>query len=561
MLRRAAILVVLTAAFAPPAGAQGTQLMPGVTYDRTVAFTPHGVVVMHVITAPRPGGLYALAPVLARGTLTGGAEPLTQIERDVSATATVAGIEGDYFRSTDGRPSGVWINGGVLAQPPLGSRSSIGIDTSGTVHVERVRLFGTWQGTGQRRTLSGLNEPPGPGQTVLFTSAYGPRTPAVAGAAEVVLGSFPATVPNTDLAGAVTAIASGGGEPIPPGGAVLMAAGATGSRLLKAEAPVGTAIRSRLGLQPTWDGVTAALGGGPVLVRNGKAVFRSLEDFTNDQVGSRTARAAVGQLADGRVVLVAVDGGRPGYSGGLTSFELAQALVRLGAVTAAGVDPGDSVTAAFDGRLLNRPSGRAERAVKEGLLVEYFGVYAPEPTLPLLTGEPGLASEPLSYKIVRPSTVTAALVGPDGAQHPLESGVAHPAGTYAFTGAAFDQEGTWRWDVSATDDLGRTSTVERTFRYDTTLRGLVVPHTARGRLAVRFTLSRAAKVQLSIQTPGGVLLRALTPVSLQPGAQSIVWDGRLPLGSRAYAGAYVAHVLVTSAVGASELTATFLYRR
>ena len=186
-------------------------------------------------------------------------------------------------------------------------------------------------------------------------------------------------------------------------------------------------IRSRLGLQPTWDGVTGALGGGPVLVRNGKAVFRSLEDFTNDQVGARTARAAVGQLADGRIVLVAVDGGRPGYSAGLTSFELAQALVRLGAVTAAGVDPGDSVTAAFDGRLLNRPSGRTERAVKEGLLVEYFGVYAPEPPLALLTGEAGLAAEPLSYKIVRPSTVTATLVGPDGAQHALESGVAHAA--------------------------------------------------------------------------------------------------------------------------------------
>ena len=94
MLRRAAILVVLTAAFAPPAGAQGTQLMPGVTYDRTVAFTPHGVVVMHVITAPRPGR--ALRPrARARPRRARSAEPsaLTQIERDVSAAATVAGIE------------------------------------------------------------------------------------------------------------------------------------------------------------------------------------------------------------------------------------------------------------------------------------------------------------------------------------------------------------------------------------------------------------------------------------------------------------------------------------
>jgi hypothetical protein len=559
MLARAAIVLVLTAALAPPAAARGTQLLPGVTYDRTVAFTPHGVVVMHVITASRPVGLYGLTPVLARGTLTGGLEPVTQIERDVSATATTAGIEGDFFRA-DGRPSGVWIGDGLLVQPPLASRSSIGIDATGTLHVDRVKLFGTWQGTGQRRTLTGINAPPGPGQTDLFTSAHGPRTPVVAGAAEAVLGSFPPTSPNMDLAGAVTATGSGGGEPIPPGGAVLMAAGGAAAKL-QAEARIGTALHLRLGLQPAWAGVTAALGGGPVLVRNGKAVFRSLEDFTNDQVGARTARGAVGQLADGRVVLVAVDGGRPGYSSGLTSFELAQALVRLGAVTAAGVDPGDSVTAAFDGRLLNRPSGRTERAVKEALLIQYFGVYAPEPTVPLLTGEPGLTAEPLSYKVVRPSTVTAMLIGPDGAQHAVETAVPHPAGTYTFDASTFDHEGTWRWDVSATDDLGRTSTIERTFRFDTTLQALVVPRSARGTVRVGFALTRPAQVTLRIETTSGVLLRALPAAALQPGAGSVRWDGRLPGGSPAFGGTYVAHVLVASDVGTSERSVSFRYQR
>src|SRR5436305_10103601 len=93
-------LCLLVAAFAAPAHAQGTQLMPGVTYERTVQFTPHGAVVLHVITAPRPGdqnGLFQLAPMLARGAITGGVERVTQIERDVSASATVAGIEGDLF--------------------------------------------------------------------------------------------------------------------------------------------------------------------------------------------------------------------------------------------------------------------------------------------------------------------------------------------------------------------------------------------------------------------------------------------------------------------------------
>src|SRR3954447_21129748 len=154
MFRRAATILLLTAAFTAPAHAQGTQLMPGVTYEQTVEFTPHGAVVLHVLTAPRPGeqnGLYQLAPALAGGAILGGAARLTQIEKDTSAQATVAGIDGGPFSSTDGHPTGIYLQGGVLLHPPVGSRSSVGVDTAGVLHVDRVRFSGTWQGTGQRR--------------------------------------------------------------------------------------------------------------------------------------------------------------------------------------------------------------------------------------------------------------------------------------------------------------------------------------------------------------------------------------------------------------------------
>ena len=564
MLRRVATICLLTAAFAAPAHAQGTPLLPGVTYEKTVEFTPHGAVVLHVITAPRPGdqgGLYQLAPVLARGTVLGAREKVTQIEKDVSSQATVAGINGDQFNSTDGHPLGIFMSGGVLVHPPLGSRSSIGIDTAGELHVDRVKFFGTWKGTGQRRPLEGFNQTPAQGQVVLLTPAFGPKAPVLPGAAEIVLQSFPATTPNVDLTAAVTAAGVNGGEAIPPGGAIIQATGAAAAKL-QAEAPVGTQIVARLILQPAWTGVVAALGGGPVLVRKSVPVFRSLEDFTNDQIAARSPRAGVGQLADGRVILVAVDGDQPGYSVGLTSFELAQAMARLGAVTASAVDSGGSVSAAFDGQLLNRPSDRAgERIVKEALLVQYFGVYAAPPPLPLLTGESGETQEQLSYKIVRPSKVTAQLIGPDNVPRVLEAGVQHDPGTYPFTYSTFDQEGTWHWNVTATDDLQRTSTIDRPFRYDATLRGLVAPKLARGTAAIRFTLSRPASVKLRIETTGGVLVREVTPATLQAGAQSVVWDGRLPHGTPAYGGTYVAHLVVTSSVGTSDLSVPFAFRR
>ena len=318
MVRRAAILFLLTAPFATPARADPTELMPGVFFDRTVQFTPHGAVVLNVITAPRPGdqnGLYTLAPALAHGSISGGLRRVTQIERDLSATATVAGIDGDLFRRADGIPSGIVLQGGLLSHAPLASRSSIGVDAAGALRVERMRFFGTWQGTGQRRTLAAVNQLPAPGETVLFTPAFGGRVPAVAGLAEAVLEPFPGATPNTDLTAAVAAVGTGGGVAIPADGAVLVAAGAAAAKL-QAEAPLGAAVRSRLGLQPSWDGVGTALGGGPALVKSGRPVFRSLEDFTNDQVSSRSPRAAVAQLADGRILLVAVDGGRPGTASG-----------------------------------------------------------------------------------------------------------------------------------------------------------------------------------------------------------------------------------------------------
>jgi hypothetical protein len=405
-----------------------------------------------------------------------------------------------------------------------------------------------------------VNQPAGRNQVSLFTPAYGAAVPRASGTAEIVLQPFPSPVPGTDLQSTVVAVGAGGGETIPPDGAVLQAAGTAGVPL-KAEAPVGTPVTVRLILKPEWAGVTSALGGGPVLVRAGKAVFRSGEDFASAQISQRSPRAAVGQLADGRVILVAVDGGRAGSSVGMTSFELGQALVRLGAVTGSAVESGGAVTAAFDGNLLSTPSDAAgERAVNEALLVEYFGVYAPPAPVPLVNGDPGATSEPLEYKLVRPATVTAQVVGPDGVARVLETAVAHQPGIYDTIYSSFDQEGDWHWQVTATDDLGRLSTIDRPFRYDTTLRSLSVLSPAQGSATARFTLGRSASVRLRIETPAGVTVRFLPAVQLAAGPQRLTWDGRLVSGTRAPTGSYVAHVFAESDLGASDLTTTFAFR-
>jgi hypothetical protein len=557
VVRRAVIYVLFAGLFVAPgavaaAPIRGQTLMPGVVYSRQVEFTAHGPVVIHVISAPKPTGLYALKPVLSNDTIIG-RERVTSMQKRVSAEATVAGVNGDLFSWTDGHPTGGLIRGGILDSGPVDFRSTVGIDTDGVLHVERVQLAGTWQGSGQRRIL-GINEVPRPNRTTLYTHAWGARTPAEDGGSQAIIQPFPATKPNTPLTGIVTQYVSGGNQPIPPDGAVLVARGAQAG-FLSAEAPIGANVTVLLTLTPPWANVPEALGGGPIIVREGKPVFRSLEGFTTSQLANRDPRTGVGQTADGRILIVAVDGRQPGYSSGLTNFELALTMMRLGCVTASAFDSGGSTTMAFDGKLLNRPSDSGgERAVADALTLFYYGVYAPVlPARVLSPNADGVDdTQTFAYKVVRPSTVTATLTGPGGIVVPLDSGSRAP-GSYKFdwTGAG-QPEGAWTFRAVADDDLGRHSVAERQFGLNNTL-GFVIASASHRQLTATFKLARPARVALRIETPGGGIVKTLASRSFPAGDGTISWQG--PPGS------YVFSATATNDVGAVELTAPFQLRR
>jgi len=593
MLRRVligALLASVAAVFTGQARAAAQVLMPNVSYQRTVQFTAHGPVAMNVIVAPRPGGLYQLKPVLSNNAVLG-TERVTAMEKDVSTQATVAGVNGDLFNFNDGHPSGMFMRDKVLVSPPYRARSSVGVTADGKLQVARVSFFGYWQGLGQRRPLTGLNQPPRADGTSLFTTDYGPTTPKVAGVWEAVLQPFPPAVPGTDLTGVVTATHAGGGLPIPKGGAVLFARGSQVAKL-QAEAPIGTSIVSRLILSPDWlsSGVTDALGGGPVIVRNGRAVWTAGEDFLPTQLGPRNPRTAVGQRRDGKLVLLAVDGRRRGYSVGVTNWELAQAMVRLGCVTASALDAGGSTTMAFDGRLLNRPSDPGgERSVAEALTIQYTGVYAPPPALTVVSpnGDGVDEQQQLSYKVVRPSTVTASLVGPGGATAFTET-LSRQPGVYGYTWPSTTKKqhgvrklrgrwlrtldgnplGHWRWVISATDNQGQASSVERSFWLNDTLgfmqvapRSTRVTKKTRTAVVARFKLAFPARVTASIWTPGGVLIRRLPARNLAAGTRTVAWNGRFQNGRLVYRGRYVFKVFAQNAYGPVDLDQSFVVRR
>ena len=190
MFRKPLILGLIALVSAAPAAAQTTTLMPGVTYERGVQFTPHGPVAIHIVRGPRPTGLYALRPTLSNETIQG-VERVTSMQKRLSPGATMVGVNADFYADS-GRPSGVLMRDNVVESPPYGDRSSTGVTPEGALDVRRIEFFGTWRGLGQRRTLNDLNQSPGTNGISLFTRTYGPATPAQSGVTEVVIFALPA---------------------------------------------------------------------------------------------------------------------------------------------------------------------------------------------------------------------------------------------------------------------------------------------------------------------------------------------------------------------------------
>ena len=591
-----AILAVFVAAGAT-ANAQTTQLFPGVTYETGVQFTPHGPVAIHVVRGPRPVGLYRLRPVLSNESVVR-RETVSAMQRRLATQATVVGVNGDLFRWADGKPSGILLRDGVLVSPPNGERSSAGITLDGTLDVRRVKFFGTWRGAGQRRALNDFNEAPGPNGISLFTSDWGAAAPRISGATAVVLSPFAASTPNADLSAPVVSLSQNGPVAIAPGTAVLVARGNAAVKL-QAEAPVGTTVTLRLILQPNWETVSDAIGGGPVLVRNGNPVYRANEAFTTSLLAPRHPRTAVGQLADGRILLVAVDGRQSGYSVGMTTFEMAQTLVRLGAVRGMALDGGGSTTLAFDGTVLNRPSDPKERPISTALMLFYYGIYTPPPGESVVSpnGDGVAEEQALAYKVVRPSNVTITLTAPDGTVAFQETGAREP-GTYEVefpppppppppppepppepppgpeppppsepTQPLPPAEGRWTLSVAATDDQGLTSTSVRRFDVNSTL-GFLRLEPARlflppagGTATVRWTQVRAARVRVTVKTIEGIPIRTVVLRRFDLGEQAVVWDGRGRDRKLVGGGRYVVRVAASNELGTVRLERQLTVRR
>ena len=85
---------MLALAIAPAASACADRRSRPVGYVKRLEFTRHGPVVIHVLIAPKPGGLYSSSR--CSNSVVPGRETVSQMQQRLSPTTTAAGINGDF---------------------------------------------------------------------------------------------------------------------------------------------------------------------------------------------------------------------------------------------------------------------------------------------------------------------------------------------------------------------------------------------------------------------------------------------------------------------------------
>lgn len=116
--------------------------------------------------------------------------------------------------------------------------------------------------------------------------------------------------------------------------------------------------------------VNDAIGGSPMLIWDGKINITDEEELVVIDNHTSRARSAIGHTADGKVILLAVEGNNPEGGAGLDLEELAELLKSMGCTGAINLDGGGSTSMIVAGEQTVKPSSSRERAVMSVIFVK-----------------------------------------------------------------------------------------------------------------------------------------------------------------------------------------------
>lgn len=305
-----------------------------------------------------------------------GRETISDLMKRTGATAA---INGDFFPFT-GDPLGLMVREGEAISMPRPMRPAFGW---GEAFVSTAFASGEIKiaGLGKEIPATGLNQEAGLDDLVVNMSAaayaVAEKGPARHAVVQIESGS---PTPAGEIGGKVISLSSEKKVPIEDGRLVITG---TGSKMSFVESlSPGTPVTVSIKIGGfDWKKVRNSVGGGPYLVRDGKAsIDWDNAGFDAAFATKRHPRSAAGFTSGGDLWFVAVDGRQP-MSDGATLDELAAIMLSLGCVEAINLDGGGSTTMAVGGVVVNRPSEGKQRPVANAVLL--FGTAKPAETRPL----------------------------------------------------------------------------------------------------------------------------------------------------------------------------------
>ncbi|MGD0153829.1 MAG: phosphodiester glycosidase family protein [Thermacetogeniaceae bacterium] len=128
----------------------------------------------------------------------------------------------------------------------------------------------------------------------------------------------------------------------------------------------GVLVTGQYTVQEIYDlGIKEGISFGPTLIQNGQ---KQVTKAVSAQYGIQP-RTAIGQKADGHILLLVIDG-RQTNSLGASLLDIQKILYDNGAVTAANLDGGSSTTMYYNGKVINHPCDLlGERLVASAMVV------------------------------------------------------------------------------------------------------------------------------------------------------------------------------------------------
>lgn len=327
-----------------------TRIAPGVWFGQVRGGKADGPLSVKYLKVDLTHPGVKVYPALAAGERFG----LETVREGAKRLGALAAVNGGYFHWS-GRPLGLLVLEGKLVSDDIHGRTAFALREDGTAFIGPLEAS-LWleSSAGERLPLDGINRPRLVREAVAYTSHYGPL-PAARGDRLYFL--YHAALPPLRW------------NEVPDAGLVVEYP--AGDPRFARIAP-GERWELRYELSPGAGGpVRFALGGGPALVVAGEVQVRGADEgFQPDVLLGRAPRTALGLTADGKLLLVVVDGRAEGFSVGMSLEELAWFMKELGAVSAMNLDGGGSATLVVRGRVLSRPSGGEERAVASLIVVD-----------------------------------------------------------------------------------------------------------------------------------------------------------------------------------------------